>query len=113
MLRAKIVALTDELVRERSLRVKAEQALATVRAAAPPVSPRIAVYRPPTAAAELAPGRDPAMGRPAQVPTQGRGLPAAAYCQECGDTRFWTDRDARIWYSRRGISVGYAWSARA
>jgi hypothetical protein len=99
LLPAEIVALNEELARERSLRIRAEQALATVRAAAAPVSPRIAVYRPPTTAAELAPasGHDPAMGRPAQVPTQGRGLPAAVYCEECGDGRFWTDGDARVW----------------
>jgi hypothetical protein len=94
LLRAKIAALTDELARERSLRMKAEQALATVRAAVPQAPP--IVHRPPTAAAEPAPPlpRDPAMRRPAQVPTQCRGLPAA----ECGDTRFWTDRGAQVWY---------------
>jgi hypothetical protein len=99
VLRAEIVALTEELTRERSLRVKAEQALANVRATATLAPPTISVYRPSTAA-EPAPAlpRDPAMGRPAQVPTQGRGLPAAVYCQKCGDTRFWTDRDAQVWY---------------
>jgi hypothetical protein len=99
LLRAEIAALTEELAQERSLRIKAEQALVSVRQAAPPVSPTTAECRPP-AAAEPAPvlERDPAMGHPAQVPTQGRGLPAAVYCKECGDTRFWTDRDARVWY---------------
>jgi hypothetical protein len=98
VLRAQIVALTEELTRERSLRIEAEQVLATVRAAPPPASPTISVYRPPTGAEPAAAlPRDLAMGRPAQVPTHGRGLPAAVYCQECGDTRFWTDRDAQVW----------------
>jgi hypothetical protein len=98
LLRAKIDALTEELARERSLRIKAEQAVATVRAAVPQAPP--IVYRPPTGAAELVVplGRDPLMRRAAQVPTQGRGLPAAVHCEECGDTRFWTDRDAQVWY---------------
>jgi hypothetical protein len=41
VLRAEIVALTEELARERSLRIEAEQVLATVRAAPPPASPTI------------------------------------------------------------------------
>jgi hypothetical protein len=96
VLRAEIVALTEELVRERSLRVRSEQALAAVRAAVP----QAPLIPPPTTAVEPAPvlQRDPAMRRPAQIPTQSRGLPAAIYCQECGDTRFWTDRDAQVWY---------------
>src|SRR5262249_26796617 len=53
LLRAKIVALTEELARERNLRIKAEQALATVPAAVPQAPPT--VYRPPTTAAEPAP----------------------------------------------------------
>jgi hypothetical protein len=99
LLRAKIVALTEELARERSRRMKAEQAVAATPAFAPSTSPTISVYRPSTAA-EPAPGleQDPAMARPAQIPTQGRGLPAAVYCEECGDTRFWADSDARVWY---------------
>jgi hypothetical protein len=99
VLRAQIVALTEELTRERSLRVKAEKALATARAtptSAPP--PNSICQAPPSVEPAPALRHDPGMARPAQVPTQGRGLPAAVYCQECGDTRFWTDRDARVWH---------------
>jgi hypothetical protein len=77
------------LARERSLQIEAEQVLATVYAAPQSTPPPITVCQVPPSIEPAPPLRyDPAMALPAQVPTQGRGLPAAAYCQECGDTRF-------------------------
>jgi hypothetical protein len=98
LLREQIATLQSELAAERTRRMNAEQALTALRASVPATRAAPAP-RPPLAVPPVqSPPRDPAMGRPAQVPTYGRGLPAAIYCQECGDTRFWTGRDAQVWY---------------
>jgi hypothetical protein len=93
-----ISTLSRDLERERRLRIEAERALAVLRAT-PPLATRPAP--PPLSASAVrlvpCPPGDPATSIPTQVPTQGRGLPAAAYCEVCGDTRFWTDADKRVW----------------
>jgi hypothetical protein len=91
----RLAALSHYLEREQSLRIEAERALAAFRAN-PPDMRDAQVSRPPLSPPPP-PATDPATGIPGQVPTHGRGLPVAVWCQECGDTRFWTDSDARIW----------------
>jgi hypothetical protein len=92
-----IAAVTSELARERRRRIAAEQALAADGSS--PLVTRAAPVSPPPSAASAVPSppRDPAMSIPAQVPNHGRGLPAAVSCEVCGDTRYWTDCDMRVW----------------
>ena len=88
LLREQIETLSRRLAEERELRLKVEQVLADYLAhGASETQPAAASSPLPAIQVLPAPPRDPAMARPAQVPTHGRGLPAAAWCEECGDTR--------------------------
>jgi hypothetical protein len=97
-LQEQIAALANEMARERSLRIEAERALSELRTSPPAATPSIPSSPPPPAARPAPPPpRDSATRIPAQVPTHGRGLPAAVSCEVCGDSRYWTDGDKRLW----------------